>query len=66
VDPFEDVCECGRDTVGAGQNEVEIIFNTFVNMRTYYNALGYTCNRLIFHVLNILEIDLSLHAEFEK
>jgi len=50
--------------VGAGQIEVEMIFNAFVNRRVYYNALRYTCNRLIFHDLNILEIDLSLHAEF--
>jgi len=49
--------------VGAGQFEVEIIFNTFVHKRVYYIALRFTCNRIIFHVLNILEIDLSLHAE---
>jgi len=64
VGPVQDVCECGKDNVGAGQIEVEIIFNTFVNRRVYYIALRYTCNRFIFHVLNILEIDLSLHAEF--
>ena len=50
--------------MGAGQIEVEIILKVFVNRRVYYNALRYTFNRLIFHVLNILEIDLSLHAEF--